>query len=75
MYEAFYDLSSDPFRLLPDPGICFPHRSNARAWAYLRYALKRGEGIVVVTGAPGTGKTTLSERLLAECHPAKTVRM
>ena len=73
MYEAFYDLSSDPFRLLPDPGICFPHRSNARAWAYLRYALKRGEGIVVVTGAPGTGKTTLSERLLAECHPAKTV--
>ncbi|MCB1800140.1 MAG: AAA family ATPase [Gammaproteobacteria bacterium] len=73
MYESFYSLSSDPFRLLPDPGIFFPHRSSSRAWAYLRYALKRGEGIVVVTGQPGTGKTTLSERLLRESNPSKTV--
>jgi type II secretory pathway predicted ATPase ExeA len=73
MYEAFYKLSSDPFRLLPDPEICFPHRSCSKAWAYLRYALKRGEGIVVVTGPPGSGKTTLAERLLNELNPAKTV--
>ncbi|MCG6967987.1 MAG: AAA family ATPase, partial [Chromatiaceae bacterium] len=73
MYEAFFNLSNDPFRLLPDPGICFPHRSCAKAWAYLRYALKRGEGIVVVTGPPGSGKTTLAERLLNELNPAKTV--
>ncbi|MGB5637674.1 MAG: AAA family ATPase, partial [Sedimenticolaceae bacterium] len=73
MYEAFYKLAEDPFRLLPAPGICFPHRSCAKAWAYLRYALQRGEGIVVVTGPPGSGKTTLAERLLNELNPAKTV--
>lgn len=73
MYEAFYKLANDPFRLLPDPEICFPHRSCAKAWAYLRYALKRGEGIVVVTGPPGSGKTTLAERLLNGLNPAKIV--
>ncbi|MGB5452135.1 MAG: AAA family ATPase [Sedimenticolaceae bacterium] len=73
MYEAFYKLAEDPFRLLPAPGICFPHRSCAKAWAYLRYALQRGEGIVVVTGPPGSGKTTLAERLLNELNPAKIV--
>ena len=73
MYENFYRLSNDPFRLLPDAGICFPHRSSARAWAYLRYALKRGEGIVVVTGPPGSGKTTLSHRLLGEINPSRTI--
>ncbi|MDJ0738432.1 MAG: AAA family ATPase [Gammaproteobacteria bacterium] len=73
MYETYYKLSNDPFRLLPDAGICFPHRSNARAWAYLRYALRRGEGIVVVTGPPGSGKTTLSQRLLGETNPSKVI--
>ena len=73
MYENYYHLSSDPFRLLPDPGICFPHRSGSRAWAYLRYALKRGEGIVVVTGPPGSGKTTLAQRLIGETNPAQVV--
>lgn len=73
MYETFYKLSNDPFRLLPDPAVCYPHRSSSRAWAYLRYALKRGEGVVVVTGPPGSGKTTLAERLLGELNPSKII--
>ena len=73
MYERFYQLRNDPFRLLPDPRVCFAHSSCAKAWAYLRYALKRGEGIVVVTGPSGSGKTTLAERLLSDLNPAQVV--
>ena len=65
MYEEFYGLTADPFRLTADHRFCFDHRSYARAKAYVRYALYRAEGFVMVTGKPGTGKTTLINDLLA----------
>lgn len=65
MYEAFYNLSAEPFRLSPDPRFCFGHKSYAKAKAYMQYAAQRGEGFIMITGFPGTGKTTLIEDLLA----------
>jgi len=59
MYETFYRLETEPFRLSPDPRFCFGHKSYARAKAYMQYAFNRAEGFVMVTGRPGTGKTTL----------------
>ena len=59
MYEAHYNLTEDPFRLRPRTRKCFEHASYAKALSYLLYALKRGEGMLLVTGLPGTGKTTL----------------
>jgi len=59
MYETFYRLGKEPFRLSPDPEFSFAHRSYARAKAYMQYAFNRAEGFVMVTGRPGTGKTTL----------------
>ena len=64
MYEGFYGLTADPFRLSSDPRFCFNHHSYARAKAYVQYALYRAEGFVMVTGKPGTGKTTLVYDLL-----------
>jgi general secretion pathway protein A len=64
MYEAFYGLTADPFRLSVEPRFCFRHRSYARAKAYVQYALHRAEGLVMITGSPGTGKTTLVNDLL-----------
>ena len=66
MYKDYYGLQSDPFRLSPDHAFCLPHRSFAKAKAYMRYAMHRSEGFVMITGAPGTGKTTLIDDLLAE---------
>jgi len=66
MYQSFYKLSGKPFRLSPDPGFFFPSRGHKRALAYLRYGLNQDEGFVVITGAPGTGKTTLAKILLQE---------
>jgi general secretion pathway protein A len=59
MYETFYGLREEPFRLSPDARLCFPHPSYKKAKAYMQYALQRQEGFVMVTGRPGTGKTTL----------------
>lgn len=65
MYADFYGLTADPFRLRADHRFCYSHRSYARAKAYVQYALDRAEGFVMVTGRPGTGKTTLVYDLLA----------
>ena len=64
MYEGFYQLTSNPFRLAPDPNFCFNHPGYKRAREYLEYALDQGEGLVMVTGRPGTGKTMLVETFL-----------
>ena len=59
MYERFFNLSSDPFRLSPDHRFCYQHPQYTKAKAYMAYAFRRAEGFVMVTGPPGTGKTTL----------------
>jgi type II secretory pathway predicted ATPase ExeA len=59
MYEVFYKLAAEPFRLSPDHKFCFEHKSYSRAYAYMAYAFRRAEGFVMITGRPGTGKTTL----------------
>lgn len=64
MYEAYYHLSEEPFRLSADHRFCFAHQSFARARAYMQYAFERAEGFVMVTGQPGTGKTTLVNELI-----------
>ena len=59
MYKAFYQLNADPFRLSPDPEFSFQHRTYRKALTYMRHALHRAEGFIMITGQPGTGKTTL----------------
>jgi putative secretion ATPase (PEP-CTERM system associated) len=59
MYESFFKLTAEPFRLSPDHHFCYNHAHYAKAKAYMAYAFMRAEGFVMVTGAPGTGKTTL----------------
>lgn len=59
MYEHFFNLKAEPFRLSPDHRFCYSHTQYAKAKAYMAYAFMRAEGFVMVTGEPGTGKTTL----------------
>ncbi|MBA2491515.1 MAG: AAA family ATPase, partial [Gammaproteobacteria bacterium] len=71
MYESYYKLRDEPFRLSPDPYYSFKHRSYVQAEGYLRYGVQRAEGIVMVTGVPGTGKSTLVSDLLSDFPPSK----
>jgi len=66
MYESFYGLSPTPFRLTPDPLFFFEGVTHKRGLAFLRYAFLQQEGFVVITGAPGTGKTELMLNLINE---------
>jgi type II secretory pathway predicted ATPase ExeA len=66
VYKSIYKLEGSPFRLSPDYRFSFGHRSYDDAKSYLKYAITEGEGIVAITGAPGTGKTTLIASIIAE---------
>ena len=66
VYKSVYHLEGQPFRLSPDYRFSFGHKTYEDAKSYLKYAVSEGEGIVAITGAPGTGKTTLIASLIAE---------
>ncbi len=66
MYEKFYGFASKPFSLLPDPDFLWLGGKHQMALSMLEYGLVNQAGFVVITGEPGTGKTTLLNKLLAE---------
>ena len=66
VYKSVFKLEGQPFRLSPDHHFSFGHQSYNDAKSYLKYAIFEGEGIVAITGAPGTGKTTLIASLISE---------
>ena len=71
VYRNYYGLTGEPFRLGPDHRFSLHHESYANAKAYLEYAIFQGEGFIAITGAPGTGKTTLISEILAELDRGK----
>lgn len=66
MYKDFYGLSRKPFQLSPDPSFFFASSKHKTAMSYLQYGLEQGEGFIVITGAIGTGKSTLARNLLSQ---------
>ena len=73
LYESFYDLQRDPFRLSADHTFAYSHKSYRTALSYLKFAAYREEGFVMITGKPGTGKTTLISEILSGLNPDKVV--
>lgn len=55
----FYGLREDPFKLTPDPSFFFPSAEHNEALLTMNYVVEQREGFCLVTGEPGTGKTTL----------------
>src|SRR4051812_22699992 len=64
MYESFFGLSDKPFALTPNPRFVFYSRQYREAEGQLLYGINNHEGFMLVTGQPGTGKTTLCRDLI-----------
>jgi len=64
MYESFFGLKDKPFALTPNPKFVFYSRQYREAEGQLLYGISNREGFMLVTGEPGTGKTTLCRDLI-----------
>ena len=70
MYETHFGLRERPFRATPDSACYYPATSHEQTLARQLQALADDEGMVLLTGEPGTGKTLLCHCLLERLGPA-----
>lgn len=64
MYLSYYHLTDKPFQISTDTRFLWLSENHREALANLKYGLLQNNGFVVLTGAVGTGKTTLVNALL-----------
>jgi type II secretory pathway predicted ATPase ExeA len=64
MYATHFGLRERPFRATPDSAGYYPATSHEQTLARLLQAVADDEGMVLLTGDPGTGKTLLCHVLL-----------
>jgi general secretion pathway protein A len=63
-YEPDYGLLEKPFSLSSDPKFLYRSPAHASAFERLHAGIRRREGLIVLTGDIGTGKTTLCRAVL-----------
>lgn len=63
-YEPDYGLHEKPFSLSSDPRFLYKSPAHASAFERLHAGIRRREGLIVLTGDIGTGKTTLCRAVL-----------
>jgi general secretion pathway protein A len=65
-YEEFYGFVQSPFTLAPDPRFLYPSPSHEEAIRLLLQTIERREGVAVISGDIGTGKTTVCRTVLEQ---------
>jgi len=63
-YEAFYGLHERPFSLSTEPRFFYHSATHDHVAQAMLGAIRRRDGLVVMTGAAGLGKTTLCRAVL-----------
>jgi general secretion pathway protein A len=64
MYNDFFGFQESPFTVTPDPRIFYSTPLYQRVYANLLSGIYQRQGVVVLTGEAGTGKTTVLRRLM-----------
>jgi general secretion pathway protein A len=65
-YESHFGLKEKPFSLSADPRFLYRSPAHAPAFEELLNGIRRREGLIVLTGEIGTGKTTLIRSVLQQ---------
>lgn len=64
MYTAFFGMKQKPFHPVPNPEFFFPAPKYRESLAHIQYGLMEGGGIILLSGDPGCGKTTMIRYLV-----------
>ena len=75
MYTTFYrffGLRENPFNINPDPNYLYLDQRIQTVLDNMASAIEARKGLIVLTGEPGTGKTTLINRLMQWLQEQKT---
>jgi len=66
MYKEHFNLNELPFSIAPNPRYLYLTHQHQDALAHLVYGLNSAGGVILLTGEVGTGKTTISRKLLED---------
>lgn len=58
-FLEFFNLNEVPFKITPDPFYFYPSSEHNEILSSLNYVVDHKEGFFMLTGEPGTGKTTV----------------
>ena len=69
MYNEYFGFTEPPFNVTSDPRFFYSNRHYQEAFTGLRWGIKLHQGLIVMTGEPGTGKTTLLRMVTEKFEP------
>lgn len=75
MYLSYFGLSDNPFSIAPNPDYLYMSPRHKEALAQLIFGLGESGGFVMLTGEVGTGKTTVSRKLMQQLPDNTQVAM
>jgi general secretion pathway protein A len=75
MYLNYFGLNDNPFSIAPNPDYLYMSPRHKEALAHLTFGLRESGGFVMLTGEVGTGKTTVSRKLLQQLPENTQVAM
>ncbi len=73
MYHSLLGCIRDPFSTSPDPEFFYLTREHEMALTHILIELRLRRGLTVILGDIGTGKTTLSRKLIQELKKRKDI--
>ena len=69
MYLEHFGLSEAPFNITPDPRFFYPSVTCKDAFRGISKGITEGQGLIVLTGESGTGKTSVLRKVQEQCEP------